>query len=211
MALAIALVVVLGARRMWAKPLLLVMFAVAAWIGFRSGRDAWFIVVTGSAIAAIAFARRREPEELLAHPAAIAGGTIGVALLAAAALDVSSETLAANQRRVFPVDAASFIEKEELRGPMYNHYNWGGYLMWRLPEWKVSTDGRSWVHPTDHFLRSLGVWRAEPGWQEDPELSSAGFVVAARELPLTIALSSDPRFRLAYEDEVSAVYVRTGR
>lgn len=209
MTLAIALLVVLGAaRRLLRRPFLLVMFAVAAWVGFRSGRDAWFIVVTGSSVAAIAFARRQEPEELLVHPALIAAGTLGVVLTAAATLDISKESLAANQRRHFPVDAASFIEAEELQGPMYNHYNWGGYLMGRLPQWKVSTDGRSWVHPTEHFVRSLGIWRAEPGWQEDPELSSAGFVVAARKLPLTIALSSDPRFRLAYEDEVAAVYVR---
>lgn len=209
MTLAITLLVVLGARRMLDRPFLLAMFAVAAWVGFRSMRDAWFIAVTGSSVAAIAFARRQDPEELLAHPAVIAGGTVGVVVLAAAALDVSRDSLAANQRRSFPVDAAIFIEAEQLKGPMFNHYNWGGYLMWRLPEWKVSTDGRSWVHPTEHFERSLRVWRAEPGWQEDPELSSAGFVVAARKLPLTIALSADPRFHLAYEDEVAAVYVRS--
>lgn len=208
MSLAITLVVVLAARRMLARPVLLAMFAAAAWVGFRSGRDAWFIAVTGSSVAAVAFARREEPEELLAHPAAVAAGALGVVVLAAAALDVSRESLAENLRRNFPVGAAGFIEAEKLQGPMYNHYNWGGYLMWRLPAWKVSTDGRSWVHPTEHFVRSLRIWRAEPGWQEDPELSSAGFVVAARKLPLTVALVSDPRFRLAYEDDVAAVYVR---
>ncbi|MFN0008435.1 MAG: hypothetical protein ACKVXR_11060 [Planctomycetota bacterium] len=209
MTIGITLLVVLGAaRRMTRRPFLLVMFACAAWVGFRSARDAWFIAATGSSVAAIAFARRQEPEELLAHPALIAAGTLGVVLTAAASLDVSQESLAANQRRNFPVDAASFIESRQLPGPMFNHYNWGGYLMWRLPQWKVSTDGRSWVHSTEHFLRSQGIWRAEPGWQEDPELSAAGFVVAARKLPLTVALSADPRFRLAYEDEVAAVYVR---
>jgi len=43
----------------------------------------------------------------------------------------------------FPVDAADFIISNNLSGNMYNAYDWGGYLIWRLaPERKVFIDGR---------------------------------------------------------------------
>ncbi|MFZ2197659.1 MAG: hypothetical protein WAV13_08010, partial [Thermodesulfovibrionales bacterium] len=39
--------------------------------------------------------------------------------------------------RKFPVRAADFILQNDLKGNMYNFFNWGGYLIWRLaPERK---------------------------------------------------------------------------
>lgn len=46
--------------------------------------------------------------------------------------------------RLFPVKAADFIIANNIKGNMYNNYDWGGYLIWRLaPERKVFVDGRS--------------------------------------------------------------------
>jgi len=45
---------------------------------------------------------------------------------------------------LFPVQAAEFIHANSLKGNMYNNYDWGGYLIWRLgPERKVFIDGRA--------------------------------------------------------------------
>ncbi len=44
----------------------------------------------------------------------------------------------------FPMKASEFISSHKLAGNMYNHYTWGGYLIWRLgPERKVFIDGRA--------------------------------------------------------------------
>jgi len=46
--------------------------------------------------------------------------------------------------QLFPVEAADFIYDNRLSGNMFNDYNWGGYLIWRLaPERKVFADGRN--------------------------------------------------------------------
>jgi len=43
----------------------------------------------------------------------------------------------------FPGSAVTFIEAEGLKGNMYNYYDWGGYLIWRLsPQRKVFIDNR---------------------------------------------------------------------
>jgi hypothetical protein len=55
----------------------------------------------------------------------------------------------------FPVAAAEFISASSLRGNMYNFYNWGGYLIWRLaPERKVFIDGRG-LNPGIHWESSV--------------------------------------------------------
>lgn len=46
--------------------------------------------------------------------------------------------------RNFPEQAADFIIANNLQGNMYNPYNWGGYLIWRLaPARRVYADGRN--------------------------------------------------------------------
>jgi hypothetical protein len=46
--------------------------------------------------------------------------------------------------RLFPEKAADFVRANNLQGNMYNDYDWGGYLIWRLaPERKVFADGRN--------------------------------------------------------------------
>lgn len=43
----------------------------------------------------------------------------------------------------YPVYATQFLEENHLQGNMYNHYAWGGYIIWKLyPEYKVFVDGR---------------------------------------------------------------------
>jgi len=56
-------------------------------------------------------------------------------------------TLKQPNMSLFPVDAASFIEKEKIVGNIYNPYDWGGFLLWRLgPDFKVFVDGRMDVY-----------------------------------------------------------------
>lgn len=44
----------------------------------------------------------------------------------------------------YPKEAVEYIRSnpEKFQGNMYNEYNWGGYLIWQLPEHKVFIDGR---------------------------------------------------------------------
>jgi hypothetical protein len=56
----------------------------------------------------------------------------------------------------FPVKAAQFIIDNDLRGNMYNSYNWGGYLIWKLsPERKVFIDGRQIYPPA--FAEAIAI------------------------------------------------------
>lgn len=46
----------------------------------------------------------------------------------------------------YPVNAVKYIRVHKITGNIFSVYNWGGYLIWKMPEKKVFIDGRmpSW-------------------------------------------------------------------
>lgn len=42
----------------------------------------------------------------------------------------------------YPYNAVEYIKENPIKGNMLNDYNWGGYLIWQLPESKTFIDGR---------------------------------------------------------------------
>lgn len=188
------------------------LLAAAAWLAFRSQRDAWFIAVAAAGIAAGGRARSAH----LAPPAlgrqVLAG--LGAAVLGGMVLwglgDPAGRVR--EQLRVrYPVEAADFVKQQGWPGPLYNDYNWGGYLMWQLPALPVAMDGRANIHGEERLERTAATWRGRPGWDADPDLCAARVVIAEARSPLAALLRLDPRFELAYQDPVAVVFVsRTG-
>ncbi|KKT82190.1 MAG: hypothetical protein A3B99_03630 [Candidatus Yanofskybacteria bacterium RIFCSPHIGHO2_02_FULL_44_12b] len=60
-----------------------------------------------------------------------------------------------------PQRAVDFIKDHRLRGPMFNNYNIGGFLIWQLPGEKVFIDSRPEAYPAD-FIRDVYI-----GMQKD--------------------------------------------
>jgi len=46
----------------------------------------------------------------------------------------------------YPQKAVTYLQKQTLQGEVFSDFNWGGYLVWKLPQKKVFVDGRmaSW-------------------------------------------------------------------
>jgi hypothetical protein len=207
-ALAIVVAVVVGvARRPVRKPFLLLLFAVAIVVGFRSARDVWFFVATGLPLLAAAIAGAREEVQEKESPALVAIGVLLVAGAASAAVGISGASLRERLALHVPVAASEFVETRA-PGPIFNPYDWGGWLLWRLPDREIAIDGRTWVHRADYIERSYRTWNAMPGWEDDPDLAAAAVVLGPRDQPLTSALSGDPRFERVYQDAIACVYVR---
>jgi hypothetical protein len=71
----------------------------------------------------------------------------------------------------------------------------------------VALDGRTNLHGDERIERFGRTWSGAPGWQDDPDLSAAGVVIAPVDSPLASLLARDGRFALDYEDELARVYV----
>jgi len=118
------------------------------------------------------------------------------------------------QERFLPVGAVDFIEEHQgsLPGEMFNSYNWGGYLIWRLyPRYRVFIDGRTDIYD-DAFVGEYlkVVWLSE-GWEEVLERYKVNFILIERASVLAKFLNSGLArdWRLAYEDEMASIFVRT--
>ena len=114
----------------------------------------------------------------------------------------------AAQPEGLPAGAVAYLQEEQPPGPIYNDYNWGGYLIWRLPRYPVFVDGRTDLYD-DAFLRQyLSIYTAEEGWERKLREQGINLVLIAAQSPLARALDAQPGWHLAYEDSVAVVYTR---
>jgi len=179
----------------------------AAIFALRSERDCWFL-----ALAAVATLAGRPAD--LRHRLGWSGRLlVPVMLTCLIALlcwqrDISETNLRRNVAKVFPVEATVFLTKHQCHGPLFNDFNWGGYLIWSLPQLPVIVDGRTNLHGDERIIGLIKVWDGLPGWREDRNLACAGVVVANVETPLAYDLLYDPRFQMVHEDDVARVFVR---
>ncbi len=113
------------------------------------------------------------------------------------------------ESKVLPIDAADWIEQHQPIGAMFNSYNWGGYLMWRLGSaYPVFVDGRTDLYD-DAFLneyRSI-VWAAS---NADSLLDQyhVNFIVVEKDSVLPVYLAGSTHWQLAYRDQQAVIFVR---
>lgn len=192
------------------RPFTLILFGVATVIGFRSHRDAWFPVIIGVSIIAHSFAGQEESEESGHSTPLVVMGLAAIVLLSWYYHGVTNENLKERVSRQYPAAAVEFVEKRGYPGPIYNHFNWGGYLIWKLPQRLVSMDGRGYIYGSKRFVRGARTWLAKPGWQSDQDLKAARTIIASPEWGLTSVLRLDPQFQVVYQDDISVVFVTAG-
>jgi len=107
----------------------------------------------------------------------------------------------------FPASAAAFVEEHKYTGPLYNHFDWGGYLLWRLPRVPVIVDGRGNVHGDKRVIDIHETWIGKQKWSSDPHLAASRLIIAGVEFPLASLLRMDSRFELVYEDKIAVVFI----
>lgn len=162
-----------GSFAAWQKsPRLFADLAAVACIAlaFKHARFIWLGAVP-LAIATRAFAN--ELSQVRVPSWQRAGGT---ALLLAAILinfgwtpDKATQLLQPSYYRVHirpgavPEGAADYLLTHRLEGRMFNHYIWGGYLLFRLfPEYRVFIDGRTVLHGADLVQDELHISHGAP-------------------------------------------------
>jgi hypothetical protein len=183
----------------------LLLFAVG--VSFRSQRDVWVMAAAGAAILASTITgTQRTTVRLPRFAPAVAAIVAALAILAGIRVwHVNTKLLDAEIAKTLPVEAVNAIRTNGYGGPLYNDFNWGGYLIWAL-RMPVSLDGRAAFYGDQAIDRSIATWNAEPDWASDPELKSAGLVIGPVKAPLTQMLRMDSHYKLVYEDKVAAVF-----
>jgi hypothetical protein len=180
-------------------------------LSFRSRRDMWLTVLASASILSATFSsslpvpahRHRTARYDLAIGAAVCAIAIGLGW----ARGLSPSRLDKIAASVFPAAAADFVAKQGYTGPLFNDFNWGGYLIRTLPSLPVAIDGRTNLYGDERLVRFGNTWAGGPGWRDDPDLVSAGVIIADVRSPLASLLQCDGRFALVFEDDVARVFV----
>ena len=181
-----------------------VLLAAAAAVALKMSRDIWFVAVAAAVV--------RRPDgpagPLWPVPVLVAAAFVVARLLDSAGLTRSTGYDAAQVAK-YPVRAVEFVRRESPPGPLFNNFDWGGYLIWAAPEYPVSIDGRTNLYGSERLVRSFETWGTEAGWEKDPDFLTANLVVAQPDRVLTGVLRGQPdRWRVAYEDGVAVVFTR---
>jgi hypothetical protein len=110
----------------------------------------------------------------------------------------------------FPVDACSFILREQPSGKGYSHDQFGGYLIYRLyPHYQVFVDGRSDFYRQGTVLEDMEkVSLVKPEWATRLDQYEIKWLLLRRDEPLSLIAQLSGKWRTIYEDSVAQVLVR---
>jgi hypothetical protein len=188
----------------------LTLLVISSMVAFRTMRDAWFICFSAAACIADFPAQETEQDraESWRELAGVAAAVVLLLILSAPATRFNKREFDRAISADYPVNAVNFLRRIPFTGPLYNNLNWGGFLMWYLPELPVAVDGRNDLYGDDLDRLFYGSESAFPSYKTDPYLEEAGVVVLDSQLPLAKVLTIDPRFQLIYRDQIATVFVR---
>ncbi|MBZ0290997.1 MAG: hypothetical protein K8L99_00370 [Anaerolineae bacterium] len=136
---------------------------------------------------------------------------IGLAALAKVLLVLDAETVRDAQADVLPLDATAYLNTTAPEGPMFNSYNWGGYLMFAAPEYPVFVDGRTDLYGDDLLTTYLRTATGGEGWRDTLDGYDIQLVFVENGSGLDRALRNEPGWTLNYEDDLAVIYTREGQ
>jgi hypothetical protein len=107
------------------------------------------------------------------------------------------------------VEAVQFIHANNLPGPMFNSYNWGGYLIWYLyPDYPVFIDGRTDLYDDEFIRQYVKVTLARPDWREVLDQYSVNFVLIESDSILVAFLEESDEWQCIYTDDMATIFIR---
>lgn len=120
----------------------------------------------------------------------------------------------------YPDKAVEFIKKTMPQGNLFNYFDWGGYLIATLPEYKVFIDGRGideGVQVKYNLILNGSTMKYNKKYEWESMLDNYGVNIVLLPLydsntgerfRLIDILMNDTEWRLSYSDEKSVVFLR---
>lgn len=124
-------------------------------------------------------------------------------------LQDSESKVAGQNEKALPVGAANFVISNKLDGNMFNSYDIGGYLIYRLaPDRKVFIDGRADVYGDKFINDYITIYSGKAGWKEKFDKFAIDYIVCENDAPIRQILNGNGSFKQVFVDEKYSVLVR---
>jgi len=118
---------------------------------------------------------------------------------------LNPKTVTEVQAEYLPVAAAQYLNTHKPAQPMFNSYNWGGYLLFAAPDYKVFVDGRTDLYD-DALLREWLNTLNGINWRATFAKYGIKLVVIERDSPLASFLRVEPDWKEANPDDKTAIF-----
>ena len=112
------------------------------------------------------------------------------------------------QATILPLGAVDYLQTENPPGQMFNSYNWGGYLMFAVPDYPVFVDGRTDLYGDEFLQTYLQIYTAAEDWKVALTEYDVNLIVIEHNSPLALALRTESDWQNVYEDEQAVIYTR---
>lgn len=137
----------------------------------------------------------------------VVAAVVAAAVVAGTAVKLDGDRVDERLAQDYPVAATRWLNDNDPPKELFNTFDWGGYLMFFAPEYRVSIDGRTDIY--DDYLETYAATiAAEPGWDRELDAEGIGTVLIDTDSPLAGALTGDGGWEVAYTDPVATVFVR---
>ncbi len=120
-----------------------------------------------------------------------------------------------SQQQKLPYKAITYIKQNPVKGNVFNNYDWGGFLIWQLPQYKTFIDGRmtAWkvgnTRILDDYIKIT----------KDPKTNAALFNDYVKKYNITFVLDKKnsnlirylkkQQWSVIYEDNIASVVTLT--
>lgn len=109
----------------------------------------------------------------------------------------------------FPEQAVAYLKRKNLKGNVFNEYDWGGYLLWtRHPDNRVFVDGRADIYADKVIPDYLKIMAARKDSYAVFARYKADYVLLRRGRPFARALAGQKEWREIYSDGTAVLFAR---
>lgn len=108
----------------------------------------------------------------------------------------------------FPCEAAEVLKKYP-PGNIFHTYEWGGFLIWQLPQFKTFVDGRmpAWSNPSPYSIY-LSTYQTQPGWLETLKKYNINYILISPGTFLDLELKTNKSpYKQIFQTETSVLYI----
>ena len=187
-----------------------IVFGLMGMAAVKNGWLAGFALAPGLALA---LSHLRWPSPSPSGPIErLALGTVAVLALSTGAIYAGYNVLGRSDAEIlveshFPSEVVSSLN-ELPPGNVLNPYEWGGYLIWAAPRFRVSIDGRNDMYGEELLTEDFQLEDLWGRWRELLERPQIDYVLWDRDLPLSQVLPLLDGWSLLHEDEEAVLYQR---
>lgn len=108
-----------------------------------------------------------------------------------------------------PVSAVEFLEKENLKGNMFNNDEFGDYVIYKAyPRYKVFVDGRSDMYGSDNFKEYSEIASFGPSMESLVRKYDINWIFFDSDSFLSRYLVQNRDWHLIYSDPVASIFIR---